>query len=73
MIGYAVIMLLDQVLLGTGMTANGSGMGMSGEMSGSTMTTGTGWDAGMVALAGPMLVSGVIITRDTTEAPPGGT
>lgn len=64
MIVYAVVMLLNQSLLGTGLMDDGSGMGMNGEMGGSTMTTGMGWDGGMVALALLMLVSGLIMTRD---------
>lgn len=66
MIVYSVVMLLNQALLGTGMMANGSGMGMSGEMGGSTLTSGMGWDAGMVVLAVLMLVSGLIMTRGDT-------
>lgn len=63
MIGYSVVMLLNQALLGTGMMDDGSGMGMTSGMGGSTMTAGMGWDAGMVALAVLMLVSGLIMTR----------
>lgn len=69
MIAYAVVMLLNQVLLGTGLMADGSGMGMSTGMGGSAMTTGMGWDAGMVALAILMLGSGLIMTRDGNSAP----
>ncbi|MFT4882696.1 MAG: hypothetical protein ACI8U4_000190 [Natronomonas sp.] len=68
MIAYSVVMLLNQVLLGTGMMDDGSGMGMSSSMGGSSMTAGMGWDAGMVALAVLMLVSGAIMTnRDSAE------
>lgn len=67
MIGYAIVMLLNQAMLGTGMMDDGSGMGMSGGMGGSAMTTGMSWDAGMVALATLMLVSGVIMARNTTD------
>lgn len=68
MIAYAAAMLLNQALLGTGMMDDGSsgmngGMGGSG-MGGSSMTAGMGWDAGMVALAALMLVSGILMTRD---------
>lgn len=66
MVVYAVVMLLNQALVGTGMMDTGSGMGMSDGMGGGGMTTGMGWDAGMVALAALMLVSGIIMTRDTT-------
>ncbi|NHX35784.1 MULTISPECIES: hypothetical protein [Halolamina] len=68
MIGYSVLMLLNQVLVGTGVTG-GMGGGMNGGMDGGTMggttagTAGMGWDAGMVALAILMLVSGVIMTQ----------
>lgn len=62
MIVYSVVMLLNQALLGTGMMADGSGMGDG--MGGSAMTTGMGWDAGMASLAVLMLVSGLIMTRD---------
>lgn len=64
MIVYAVVMLLNQALLGTGMMDDGSSMGMNNGMGGSSMTAGMGWDAGMVALAVLMLVSGLIMTRN---------
>lgn len=64
MVAYALVMLLNQALLGTGLMADGSGMGMGSEMGGSSMTAGMGWDAGMVALAALMLVSGLIMHRD---------
>lgn len=64
MIVYSAVMLLNQALLGTGMVDDGSAMGMSTTMGGSTMTAGMGWDAGMVALALLMLASGVIMTRN---------
>lgn len=63
MIVYSVVMVLNQALLGTRMMDDGSGMGMNGAMGGSSMTAGMGWDAGMVALALLMLVSGLIMTR----------
>lgn len=63
MIGYAVVMLLNQALLGTGMMDDGSSMGMYSGMGESGMTAGMGWDAGMVALAVLMLVSGLIMAR----------
>lgn len=66
MVVYAVVMLLNQALLGTGMMDDGSRMGTGGGMGGSGMTAGMGWDAGMVALAVLMLISGLIMTRDTT-------
>lgn len=64
MIGYAVLMLLNQALLSAGMLDDGSGIGMGGGMGGSGMTAGMGWDAGMVALAALMLVSGLVMHRD---------
>lgn len=72
MIGYAVLMLLNQTLVGTGITG-GMGGGMNGGMGGGTMgsttggTMGMGWDAGMVALAVLMLLSGVIMTQHTAD------
>ena len=71
MIGYAVVMLLNQALVGTtgsmnwgmgGGMGTGMGSGMSGGV-GSSMTAGMGWDLGMVALAVLMLISGVIMTN----------
>ncbi|MFW5934346.1 MAG: hypothetical protein ACOCQL_00680 [Halolamina sp.] len=64
MIGYSVLMLLNQALVGTGMT--GGRGGMNGGMDGGTMggtTDGMGWDAGMVALVILMLISGAIMTQ----------
>jgi hypothetical protein len=73
MIGYSLVMLLNQALIGVTGNANwgmgmGSGMGsgMDGGMTGgmgSTMTAGMGWDLGMVGLAVLMLISGVIMTN----------
>lgn len=65
MIGYAVVMLLNQVIAGSGGMVD-AGMGMDGGMGGGGMTAGIGWDAGMVALAVLMLVSGLIMTRRST-------
>lgn len=77
MIGYSLLMLLNQALVGTtgsmnwgmgGGMSTGMGSGMSGGM-GSTMTAWMGWDLGMVALAILMLVSGVFMMnrRDTAS------
>ena len=70
MVQYAVVLLLNQALLGSGMMAGGGAMladggrmGSSGGMGGPAIAAGMGWDAGMVALALLMLVSGVIMTR----------
>lgn len=63
MVVYAAVMLLNQILLGTGTLNDGSGMGMSDSIGGSSMTAGMGWDAGMVALALLMLTSGIIMIR----------
>lgn len=75
MIVYSLVMLLNQALLGTGMmnggAMGGSQMGMNGGMGGSPMTAGMGWDAGMVALAALMLMSGVIMTRDGSASTDG--
>lgn len=59
MVLWAIIMLLNQGLSGalTGWGTSGSRMG------GSAMTTGMGWDAGMVAIAVLMLASGFIMSR----------
>ncbi|MCL7417612.1 MAG: hypothetical protein M8354_07210 [Halalkalicoccus sp.] len=71
MIGYSLVMLLNQVLVGVTGSMNwgmdggmGTGMdsGMNGGM-GSSMTAGMGWDLGMIALAVLMLFSGVIMTN----------
>jgi hypothetical protein len=66
MIVYAIVMLVNQALLGAGLMDSGQGMGMNDGMGmgGSTMTAGMGWDAGMVTLAVVMLASGLIMTRD---------
>ncbi|WP_096390436.1 hypothetical protein [Halopenitus persicus] len=82
MVGYAVVMLLLQVLYGAGLLVGGGGSGMWGSgmtdgmagggmagdgMAGGAgmgMTAGMGWDAGMVALALLMLVSGLVMARD---------
>ncbi|WP_228546319.1 hypothetical protein [Halegenticoccus tardaugens] len=73
MIGYSLMMLLNQALVRTTGSANwgmsgGMGPGTGGGM-GSSMTSGMGWDLGMVALAILMLISGVIMTsrRDTED------
>jgi len=65
MIGYSLVMLANQALLSTGIMGDGSGMGMDSgmNMGGSGMTAAMGWDAGMVALALLMLVSGIIMTQ----------
>ncbi|WP_255198991.1 hypothetical protein [Halorarius litoreus] len=69
MIGYSLVMLLNQALVGVTGSVNwgmGMGSGMEGGMTGgmeSTMTAGMGWDLGMVALAVLMLISGVIMTN----------
>ncbi|WP_254767478.1 hypothetical protein [Salinilacihabitans rarus] len=67
MIGYSLVMLLNQALVATTGSMNwgmGGGMetGMNGGM-GSGMTAGMAWDLGMVALAVLMLISGVIMTN----------
>jgi len=80
MIGYSLVMLLNQALVGVTGSMNwgmGSGMesgmngGMGGGMSGgmgSSMTAGMGWDLGMVALAVLMLLSGFIMTNRRTDS-----
>lgn len=59
MIGYAVLMLANQAVLGVW---SGSRMGSGMEMMGDSMVAGMGWDAGMIALAALMLASGLIMT-----------
>lgn len=73
MIGYSLLMLLNQALVAaTGSVNWGMDSGMDGVMSGgmsSGITAGMGWDLGMVALAVLMLVSGIIMTnRSGTES-----
>jgi hypothetical protein len=76
MIGYSLVMLLNQALVGVTGSVNwgmGSGMGsgMNGGMSGgmgSSMTAGMGWDLGMVALAVLMLISGVIMANRRNDS-----
>ncbi|UHQ99247.1 hypothetical protein HYG81_25765 (plasmid) [Natrinema zhouii] len=74
MIGYSLLMLLNQALVGaTGSMNWGMDGGIQGGMDGSmgngmsdsmgSTTAGMGWDLGMVALAVLMLISGVIMTR----------
>jgi hypothetical protein len=80
MIGYSLVMLLNQALVGVTGSMNwgmgggmGSGMngGMGGGMSGgmgSSMTAGMGWDLGMVALAVLMLFSGIIMPNRRNDS-----
>lgn len=74
MMGYALVMLLNQALVATTSPNWGMGSGMEGGMGsgmnggmGSGMTAGMGWDLGMVALAVLMLVSGVIMTGQGSD------
>jgi hypothetical protein len=71
MIGYSVIMILNQTLLGTGVLgmSGGSGMGMQEGMGPSQMTSGMGVDAGLVFLAVIMLASCIIMTRQQSMNP----
>lgn len=76
MIGYSLVMLLNQALVGVTGSMNwgmggGMGSGMNGGMSsgmGSTITAGMGWDLGMVALAVLMLLSGVIMMNRRNDS-----
>ena len=62
MIGYSLLMVLNQALIGaTGNMNGGMERGMESGM-GSGMTAGMGWDLGMVVLAVLMLISGIIMT-----------
>jgi hypothetical protein len=75
MIGYSLVMLLNQTLVGVTGSMNwgmggGMGSGMNGGMSGSmgsSMTAGMGWDLGMAALAVLMLISGIIMTNRSSS------
>jgi hypothetical protein len=59
MIAYSIVMLANQAWMGT-MSGGPMGDGMMGR--GMAPGMGPGWDAGMVALAILMLVSGAIMT-----------
>ncbi len=61
MLGYAAVMLLNQVWM-VSMGSSGMGGGMSGMNDVNTVAGGMGWDAGMVAIALLMLASGAIMT-----------
>lgn len=66
MIGYSVLMLLNQLRLAAGWSGTGGMDGMNGGMSGSEMGSMTEMamssDAGMIAIAALMLASGLIMT-----------
>lgn len=74
MIGYSLVMLLNQAFVGvTGSMNWGMGGGMGSRMNGgissglgSTMTAGMGWDLGRVTLTVLMLFSGVRMTNSHT-------
>jgi hypothetical protein len=71
MVVYAVVMLLNQALLETGMLDAGDGMDGGAGMGG--MGSGPGWDTGMVVLAMLMLASGLIMARgDSADTAPEG-
>lgn len=62
MIGYAVLMLLNQAWLASGSRMETGTSGMNGGMMGQPMATGMGAGAGMIAIAVLMLLSGLIMT-----------
>ena len=64
MIGYSIVMMLNQALVGTG-TFNGSGMAASSMRNGAAV--GTSWDGGVVALAILMLISGILMARTSVS------
>lgn len=64
MMGYAIVMLLNQLGLATGIMNGGSGSAMG--MAQPDMMPTMGWDAGMVALAVLMLLSGLIMRRTSS-------
>jgi hypothetical protein len=74
MVGYLLVMLLNQALVGvTGSMIWGMGGGMESRINGwissglgSTMTARMGWDLGMVAFVVLMLLSGVIMMNSHT-------
>lgn len=67
MIGYSVLMLLNQAVGGS-MGGYRMGTGMSGgSMMDGQVAGGMGWDLGMVAIAVLMLISGVIMTTTDSE------
>ncbi|WP_075936024.1 hypothetical protein [Halosegnis longus] len=60
MVGYSLVMLVNQaVAMDSGGSSTDMGMGMDSSQMGEMMSL----DAGMVALAALMLVSGLIMTR----------
>ena len=67
MIGYSLLMLLNQALVGATGSMNWGlgremGPGMDDGMgTGLKMTAGGGWDLGMIALAVLMLISGILM------------
>lgn len=76
MVGYAALMLLDQAWMAwmASMAGGGMGGGMNGMGGGtSAMASGSGWNAGMVALALLMLASGAIMTARRDPMEPDGT
>lgn len=62
MIGYAVVMLLNQGLMTTDTMSSGMDSGMGSSMDGGIAAGGMGVDVGMIAIAVLMLASGVIMT-----------
>ncbi|MFB6254784.1 MAG: hypothetical protein ABEI06_09245 [Halobacteriaceae archaeon] len=64
MIGYAIIMLLLQVISGSMMETNTE---MNPVMDGTMPQATMGWDPGMVALAMLMLISGFIMLQSNED------
>lgn len=62
MIGYAVLMLLNQAWMASGAGIETGMSGMNDGTMGQPMATGMGADAGMIAIAVLMLLSGLIMT-----------
>lgn len=61
MVGYALVMLGHQTLLGLGLLGTEGGTGME------PVRTTMAFDGGMVALSALMLISGVLMVREPTR------
>jgi hypothetical protein len=64
MIGYSIVMILNQALVGTGIF---DGSGTAASSMGSGTVVGTSWDGGVVALAVLMLISGILMARTSVS------
>ena len=64
MIGYSIVMILNQALVGTGIF---DGSGTAASSMGNGTVVGTSWDGGVVALAVLMLISGILMARTSVS------